>query len=567
MGLDADNYDMKPLLRVGLFVSILTFSHGATLESGMLAEAASRGDVNEVKALLGMGVHPDEPDGTGQTALGFATLLGDVELIGILCEAGADPNLVGPEGLNPLMTAVRTSHYGLVVILLRYGADVNFVSDLTGAEGTPISALSLAIDRRDYDVVRLLFSEGAKTSRLADSTLKTPNPLNLPGVEIPLDYRIWHNLFALRDFANSPDWDAAAAVGNDKWVLHRAVRDHDFELLERNIRTGNAINKLDAKEVSPLMVAAWHGNRSAVTLLLDKGANLAERDVMGRDALCYAAAGGDTVIVWRLLGVLSKDAADSASELDATASTTLPTEEDFAAELEFLLERNTPDIPLMSTPLSNRGSMIEPEAAAESLEAEEMTPGTELTDSQNAAQEAGSFESSPLYYALATGNRLVLSILLNAKYADPIEDEEGVDPLMMAAWLADLYAVKRLVSHYSSKRNDLAGRTALAWSASAFARDRTIVRDSGYPKLPTRNYPIARFLCERQRNPQVYDPEPTTEIHPSLIEAWNPGINFDDVDYWRQLKPSPVPLTPGDGDRTLYQIFRDEEHDTPSGNH
>jgi len=576
MSLDADKHYMKPPSPVGLLVLVLSLSSGGAvaLESGILATAASRGDVSEVKALLGMGVHPDEPDGSGRTALGFATALGHMELIGILCEAGADPDLVGPEGLNPLMTAVRASNHGLVVTLLRYGADASFVSDLTGVEGTPVSALSLAIDRRDYDVLRLLISEGASTSRISDASPGKPNPLNLPGVEIPLDYRIWSNLSTLRDFANSPDWDAAAVLGNDKWVLHRAARDHDFELLESGIMEGGAVNKLDAKEVSPLMVAAWHGNRNAVNLLLGGGANLAERDLMGRNALCYAAAGGDVVVVRRLLGALGGDAGDAVGGLDAAAPTAPPTDESFSAELESLLERDGSDMPPASAPSSATTPIAEPKTAMGGLEAGETTPAeisansAESRDSENIDDnhELGSFETSPLYYALAAGNRPVLDMLLSAEFADPLEDREGVDPLMMAAWLVDLYAVKRLASHYSSKRNDLAGRTALAWSAAAFARDRTIARDSGYPTLPARNYPIVRFLCARQRNPGVYEPEPSTEIHHLVIEAWNPGVNSDNADYWRQLKPPPVPPVPGDGDRTLYQIFRDEEGDIPGAN-
>lgn len=576
IGPNADNYAMKPLPRASLLAlisTLLSFSlidSAAALESGLLAEAASRGDVSEVKALLGMGVHPDEPDRSGQTALGFATLLGHVELIDVLCEAGADPNLVGPEGLNSLMTAVQAFRHDLVIILLKYGADVNFVSDLVGAEEVPVSALSLAINRRDYDVVRLLISEGARASRLSELVSKTPNPLNLPSVEIALDYRIWRNLFFLRDFANSPNWDASAAVGDDRWVLHRAARDHDFKLLENSIRAGGAPSRIDVKGVSPLMVAAWHGNRSGVALLLRNGADLLGRDVMGRDALCYATAGGDVAIVRRLLGALGKNAADAADEFNTKLPTLLPTDEIFMDELESLQEQDYDGVTPENAPSFAIDPIFTPGADMGVPEDKEITPipanSIKQSELQSDVHEVDSFESSPLYYALATGNNLVLDMLLSAKFTDPIEDEEGVDPLMMAAWLTDLYAVKKLAARYSSKRIDLAGRTALAWSAAAFARDRTIARDSRYLKLPTRNYPIVRFLCARQRNPRVYDPEPTTELHHSAIEAWNPGVNLDDADYWRQLNPPPVPSLPGDGDRILYQIFRDEEHDIPDGN-
>jgi len=559
---------MKLLLRAGLFALALlglSLQNNVALapESGILAEAASRGDMSEVRALLGMGVNPDEPHENGQTALGFATLLGHVELIEILCEAGANPNLVDSEGLNPLMMAVRAYRHDLVVILLRYGANVNFVSDLIENGGTPVSALSLAINLRYYDLARLLILEGAKASRLSSLNSKAPNPLNLPGVEIELDYRIWLNLFFLRDFANSPDWDAKAVVGDDRWVLHRAARNHDFELLERGIRAGGAPSAVDARGVSPLMVAAWHGNRSAVTLLLRRGANPSERDEMGRDALCYAAAGGDVIVVRRLLDALGKNVVDAGGgEPDARFPAILP--ESFAAELELLEEQDAFE------PRRTTAPVTESETVERSLEDEEIAPAPvtpeEGRNSQKDVNESGVFESSPLYYSLAAGNRLVLDLLLDAKFANPIEDEEGVDPLMIAAWLSDLYAVKKLASHYPSRRSDLAGRTALAWSAAAFVRDRAIARGSGYSKLPARNYPIARFFCSRQRSPGVYTPEPTTEIHHSVIEAWNPGISFDDADYWRRLEPSPAPPIPGDGDRTLYQIFRDEEHDIPSEN-
>jgi len=551
---------MKSLLRVGLSALILALKLGdgaaATLESVKLVEAASRGDVREVKALLGMGVNPDEAGASGQTALGFATLLGHVEMIDLLCGAGANPNLPGSDGLNPLMMAVLASRYDLVVILLRYGADVNFVSDLSEAKEIPVSALSLAINRRDYDVVRLLISKGAKASLLVDFAAEAPNPLNLPVVEIPLDYRIWRGIYTLNDFANSPDWGAAAAAGDDRWALHRAARDHDFELLARSIGEGSAPDKLDAKGVSPLMIAAWHGNRSAVTLLLGSGANSAQRDVMGRDVLCYAAAGGDLAVVRRLLGVSGGDAT---GELDARAQLAPHTDERLANELEFLLEQY--DESSAAAPLPP--SMIEPEVAARSFEDHSEPEYLRITDEANGI---GSLESSPLYYALATGNRLVLDMLLRANFTNLVEDEEGVDPLMMAAWLADLYAVKRLMPHYSSERSDLAGRTALAWSAAAFARDRLIARDFGHSELPARNYPVARFLSAHGRDQSLYDSEPVSEIPRSVIEAWNIGINLDDADYWRKLKPSPVPSIPGDGDRTLYQIFRDEEEGIPENN-
>ena len=54
---------------------------------------------------------------------------------------------------------------------------------------------------------------------------------------------------------------------------------------------------------------------------------------------------------------------------------------------------------------------------------------------------------------------------------------------------------------------------------------------------------------------------------PELINAWSPVLNSggsDSGDDWRDKRPSPVPLVPGDGDLTFYRILRDEEPGIPS---
>ena len=80
-----------------------------------------------------------------------------------------------------------------------------------------------------------------------------------------------------------------------------------------------------------------------------------------------------------------------------------------------------------------------------------------------------------------------------------------------------------------------------------------------------RNYPVARILAARLRNPAVFTTQPTRDMNSVVIQSWAPGRDPVESDEWRDKKPSPVPSVRGDGDLTLYRILRDEEPGIPSG--
>ncbi|MCK5735343.1 MAG: ankyrin repeat domain-containing protein, partial [Spirochaetaceae bacterium] len=250
-----------------------------------------------------------------------------------------------------------------------------------------------------------------------------------------------------------------------------------------------------------MMSASWYGNTSVVSLLLQRGADPFLLDVNGRNPLCYAAASGEISVVRVLLGSMEK------------FQPNYPDPDD-------------PEIDLLSR--------------------------------------------SPLYYAVATGNHKVLNMLLEAGVSPDSNDigidDEGITLLMIAAWLGDFYALnafnsidKTLLNKDGGVRDD-AGRTALEWSAAAFVRDRNTGREVNCPDRGSHHYPLARLLAGRLR-------DPLKGLDQAVINAWSPGLNIssrDDADDWRDKKPSPVPTVAGDGDLTLYRIFRDEEPGTPS---
>ena len=89
-----------------LLISVL-FS-GATLPDSAVADAAMKGDIEAVRALLKDGADVNAAQGDGMTALHWAAEAGDMELVGMLLYAGANPQGVTRlGGYTPLHLASK----------------------------------------------------------------------------------------------------------------------------------------------------------------------------------------------------------------------------------------------------------------------------------------------------------------------------------------------------------------------------------------------------------------------------------------------------------------------------
>lgn len=460
-------------------------------------------ETGRIDDLLDLGIDPDSRDMRGRTVLIHAVESGEFRIVERVLAASADPNLTSPEGVSPLTAAVHLGREDLVNLLLVAGADPNMVSD--GPAG-PLSALSLAVDRGEFDIVHRLTQAGANGLYLAESG--GANPLRLPEVRTAVDSRIRRGLAELRDNADSPDWHG------EQWALHRAARDNMWfdaaAILDAAggpagssaetpapaqagappNRPPSPLNAADSRGVTPLITAVGHGNASIVSLLLERGARIDRLDSDGRDAMCYAAAAGREDILNLL----------AASRTRA-----------FAAASPML-------------------------------------------------------ETSPYYWAVVADHPQILKKLIALEYPLPSRGAEGMTLLMTAAWLSDTFAVRSLLPVVNdARRRDDEGRSALEWSAAAFERDRRTGRETGRPGLGARNYPVLRLLARRTKSPRRLQPLISPDADPAVIEAWSPGLNSAEASRWRLKNPSPVPMEAGDGDLTLYRILRDEEHLEPSG--
>jgi ankyrin repeat protein len=124
--------------------------------SSPLAEAAARGDLPAVAALLDDGnVDPNAADRDGTPPLHWIVHRGDRALVERLLAAGADVDAANRQGVTPLHLAIERGDSAIVRRLLDSGADPE------RAARTGETPLMLAAHAGDADIVRALLEHGA----------------------------------------------------------------------------------------------------------------------------------------------------------------------------------------------------------------------------------------------------------------------------------------------------------------------------------------------------------------------------------------------------------------------
>jgi len=121
-----------------------------------LSEAAMQGNKDLVRQLLKEHVDVDGAQGDGSTALHWAAMHDDLDMVKLLLAAGANVKVTtSEEALTPLFMACQNGDAAIVSALLAAGADAN----ATNANGT--TALMTAAAAGSVDAVRVLVEHGA----------------------------------------------------------------------------------------------------------------------------------------------------------------------------------------------------------------------------------------------------------------------------------------------------------------------------------------------------------------------------------------------------------------------
>lgn len=142
-----------------IFVFIMPFVSYGQVQYTAIVDAAFCGDIQNVQKLLNQGVSANSKTNFGETALMYSSLKGHIEIVKLLIENGADVNARSRDGSTALMDASWGGHVEVVKLLLIKGADPN-ISAMSSAG--PVSALSHAKIKNNYDIVKILEKAGAR---------------------------------------------------------------------------------------------------------------------------------------------------------------------------------------------------------------------------------------------------------------------------------------------------------------------------------------------------------------------------------------------------------------------
>lgn len=174
---------------------------------------------------------------------------GDVEAVRQLLAGGADVNGTFHDGLTALMAAAGSGHVPVIELLVASGADVN------AADDHGLTALMMAASRGRVEAVRSLLEIGADVH--ARSTV------------FPFEGQ---NALAL------------------------AAKNGSAEVIGELLARGADANAQDADAETPLMKAAFWGNKMAVERLLQAKADASIKNYQGKTARMIADEIGQTNI-------------------------------------------------------------------------------------------------------------------------------------------------------------------------------------------------------------------------------------------------------------------------------
>jgi ankyrin repeat protein len=275
-------------------------------ETPLHKAARSPTDLEVVRTLIRLGAHVNAAGAWAprMTPLQHACRAGDTAVVRLLLEHGADPNLTEHvDGWTALRFAVFDNQPEIIRILLEYGADV-FIHDgwhtpldsavhggkreearalywaaeekRPEAYGTPLHA---AANKGDTATVEALIESGARI-HAGDYLQKTTLHWAV-GERRPLLAEL------ILEFHKVEPASDAAQLSQEEAI--KVLIDRGADLEER-----------DVYGRTPLIEAVVQGQEAAARVLIEAGADVNAQDVTGWPPLLYAAAGGE-VDMLRLL--------------------------------------------------------------------------------------------------------------------------------------------------------------------------------------------------------------------------------------------------------------------------
>jgi len=326
--------------------------------------ASARGELENMKRFLRIGIHVDETDANGRTALHIAACEGQVEAVKLLLGHGASPSIRDNYHNTPLNDAVRHCHDEIAGILrdqqqvLTYpGKKPGFIMCKFAAEGNKEqlkrlivngievnesnydqrTALHLAASEGHVDVVEYLLEKKADAN-FRDRTGGTPLSDALRHKHERIQEILRMSGGQLKGIDIATELCSAAAEGdvaklkalivnganpesadaNNRTALHLAASNGEVTVLDHLVRLLDPPMNLDALDSfggTPLDDAYRHGKRVAIAILEDSGAHRNTSDFVLQSSVDHERTMMKGLKQERAVKV--KDTVESSSEWEA----------------------------------------------------------------------------------------------------------------------------------------------------------------------------------------------------------------------------------------------------------
>jgi ankyrin repeat protein len=260
-------------------------------EHARYADALSlvyRGDIEALRRLLDAGYQTPDSE---YSLLHAASLFGRIDVMTFLVARGDDPDCKGMRGETCLMVAARKGRVESVRFLLDSDADPSLRDDAGMTMRGHARRNKIRSTRGPMlDFLRERFGEdeGDREEARIEELVTAIRSRTRPPDEIIDLLRHGGGLDQILHWVPMPDTAGAAA-------LDLAVREGDIELarclLEGGANPESNNGTIPGPEESPLMQAAYLGNREMIELLLEHGANVNAINPWSQTPLHYAVNG------------------------------------------------------------------------------------------------------------------------------------------------------------------------------------------------------------------------------------------------------------------------------------
>ena len=219
---------------------------------------------------------------------------GNISTVQALLDKGEDVNAKDKDSMTALMYAVMAGHTNIVYLLLDKGADVNVKAK--GNKGG-VTALILAAKRGHTDILQTLLNAGADVNAKDNRASK---------------FLALYCYYVFDDYYKE-----------SRTALMYAARYGYADIVQTLLDNGADVNAEDKDNSTALMWAAFKGHEEAVKALLDNGADMNVRNKDGKTALVLARKKRHTKIIRLLKQAGAKEYPHTALAEDAPSGVVL----------------------------------------------------------------------------------------------------------------------------------------------------------------------------------------------------------------------------------------------------